>query len=72
MISRKEAIVIAYETEAGKAKPVIAVLRDSCSSHFVLYRLVEMCGDDIEAALNTEGGIAHALHSAAAKDEPGS
>lgn len=48
----KEAISIVYEKEGGVDTPKIAIIRDKASSHFVLYRLEEMNGDEIQESFN--------------------
>lgn len=57
--ARKEAALHLYEVEGRKETPVIAVIRDNSSGHFVLYHLVEMNGDDIEQSYNSEKKISY-------------
>ena len=50
--TRKEGVSLVYEFFADKETPKIAIIRDRASGHAVVYKLVEMNADDIQAAFD--------------------
>ena len=50
--TRKEGVSLVYEFFANKETPRVAIIRDRVSGHAVVYKLVEMNADEIQAAFD--------------------